>query len=803
MSREVKVLRIKLPPDQTSCKFFRLRGRCARGTSCRFRHDVQEVRQKSQCIFFNNGFCKYGGECRFVYVGSDTTPPGSATAQPAQSPEHSPLRTQSQTMGFINRRICGAQVKLGLGAEVLSLELPESLEIVSGLNSNFIACVWKREGPHALLYFENPRAAFQAKDILQQAFKIKGELYNPDDGSDDGDMDFGSAIRLSDIPRGIGELDLRRAIENVADAPFIEDIVMHNAKVSSQVQLGAIKHFFHREGEIAYYKDNFSSNKESIRMTIEYKDADDMRSAIRKYHHKYIPALRKKLYVYQMITIRQTIRASIFKVLATEYKELCSLLKTRYNVLCREYEAEHGLGLVHIKLMGYDKMTLATSKKIFHNLFAGTVAQDESKVLWHSFLAKQIGLQFLKSVMRDSGAYVFCDRTNSNLILFGSSEAKSEALALLISKIEELHDYRLTEVIRSTEYETMDFNQMFEYLLGKLGPESVTMQRVSEDKFRLRFRALPLQMTETKLYLSKFTQRKQPDAETSALCSICWSKPDDSLTLPCDHFYCRECFINQCEASSDSQFPVKCYARSTAHGINDAANLCNLALPLYFLQSTLPASVFEDLLRRAVSAYVKTSPQSLKYCSTADCHHLYAPIDPLPNTVAMPYKPTSDCPTDPTIFTCPDCFQTACRRCHAPAHPWLDCEEAVDMQGGGEQAFKRWKTSNLNVKDCPSCKSTIEKIDGCNHMHCAQCKTHICWFCLAFFDDPDSCYTHMEEQHRGNGLEEGSDEESEDGSEDDEDNRLYEDEDEEDFNERMLNMAVETRGFVDVPLDDI
>jgi len=41
------------------------------------------------------------------------------------------------------------------------------------------------------------------------------------------------------------------------------------------------------------------------------------------------------------------------------------------------------------------------------------------------------------------------------------------------------------------------------------------------------------------------------------------------------------------------------------------------------------------------------------------------------------------------------------------------------------------------VKNCPNCRTGIEKISGCNKMHCENCHTKFCWMCLEVITDYD------------------------------------------------------------------
>ncbi|KAJ3779827.1 hypothetical protein GGU10DRAFT_280242, partial [Lentinula aff. detonsa] len=54
-----------------------------------------------------------------------------------------------------------------------------------------------------------------------------------------------------------------------------------------------------------------------------------------------------------------------------------------------------------------------------------------------------------------------------------------------------------------------------------------------------------------------------------------------------------------------------------------------------------------------------------------------------------------------------------------------------------------------NVKNCPLCKVHIERAEGCNHITCIHCQTHICWVCMQTFPGGDGIYNHMRAEHGG------------------------------------------------------
>lgn len=55
----------------------------------------------------------------------------------------------------------------------------------------------------------------------------------------------------------------------------------------------------------------------------------------------------------------------------------------------------------------------------------------------------------------------------------------------------------------------------------------------------------------------------------------------------------------------------------------------------------------------------------------------------------------------------------------------------------------------LGIKKCPNCGEGIQKNEGCQHMTCLKCNSHICWNCLKFFKTSKECYDHLAKQCGG------------------------------------------------------
>ncbi|KZV60231.1 hypothetical protein PENSPDRAFT_545501, partial [Peniophora sp. CONT] len=159
---------------------------------------------------------------------------------------------------------------------------------------------------------------------------------------------------------------------------------------------------------------------------------------------------------------------------------------------------------------------------------------------------------------------------------------------------------------------------------------------------------------------------------------------------------------------------------------------CNVPIAIPLIKRFLHPPTFMRLLERTFALYVSQHPTELRNCPTPGCEKLYrvcAPDDPQPEPIQ-----------------CPGCLLVLCPACHLEGHGTQNCKENRSLRNSVEQerVFDEWMhAQGGDVKRCPQCRIPIYKVEGCHHVECAGCGTHICWFCLAMSDDARVIYIHM------------------------------------------------------------
>jgi hypothetical protein len=187
---------------------------------------------------------------------------------------------------------------------------------------------------------------------------------------------------------------------------------------------------------------------------------------------------------------------------------------------------------------------------------------------------------------------------------------------------------------------------------------------------------------------------------TEHRCMVCFDDEDDEgILIPvCNHFICTDCFKATLQnAIRNKEFPVKCVDTK-----------CECLYDLELITQRIDSEMFDKILKASYELYISLNPK-YSHCTTPDCPQVFL-------------ENSGD-------FTCDLCSKSICTVCKN-SHQGLTCEEFVRNGGDLDQGLLAKYKDEMNVRDCPRCKASIEKNGGCNHMRCEKCKLDFCWVCM-------------------------------------------------------------------------
>jgi len=191
-------------------------------------------------------------------------------------------------------------------------------------------------------------------------------------------------------------------------------------------------------------------------------------------------------------------------------------------------------------------------------------------------------------------------------------------------------------------------------------------------------------------------------------CGVCMDTlPEESIARiePCGHSFCRECVRSLVVSQIDSRrFPVLCPTCTAERrtGTEETGKVTReLVLDIGVRGEQL--NIWTEMEMSSFSV--------LMHCRKCERSMLVA----------------KDEHEEAKIIACPlpDCNHTWCKH----------CQQTIDF---GRQQHSCDGTSELDHlmkeqgwKYCPSCKTPIQKVSGCNHMLCMApaCNTHFCYLC--------------------------------------------------------------------------
>jgi hypothetical protein len=375
-----------------------------------------------------------------------------------------------------------------------------------------------------------------------------------------------------------------------------------------------------------------------------------------------------------------------------------------------------------IRLSAEGVKPLGWLKAEFEKISRGEILRRDGVALWDFFFARPDGERYLRSVeAKEPGVRIEIDKVRRILKVFGTPLGRGAVRTILLQKMSDLNAQRVRMIRLPGRVVGAFITTQLSQLCAKFGPESIFVDvwertvtlRGGDELYEAGVEAVHQAQQSP---LARWTGR-----QNVVECPVCFNEVVSPITLRCGHIWCRACLAQYLLAAVDNRrFPLTCLGGEAK---------CTDTISLSVARSILQPSEFNSVIEASVSSYVHAHAKEFHYCPSPDCLQIYRP------------GPKG------TVVQCPSCLLRICTHCHVEAHDGFACVEA----DGGDKLFKEWAASH-DVKNCPGCAIPIERDEGCHHVTCSQCQTHICWACLQTFPKGEGIYKHMSEKHGGFGL---------------------------------------------------
>jgi hypothetical protein len=367
-----------------------------------------------------------------------------------------------------------------------------------------------------------------------------------------------------------------------------------------------------------------------------------------------------------------------------------------------------------IRVHGKGRPAVVRMKTAIQKLLRGeVVCGEDGRALWDPALKGPEGRRIILNIKNQTGVQINCDVRNQSLTLYGSVEARAAARIQLGEEYQKLLNRQHEIPLCGQAYRTL-IRGGFAAVQQHLGEDKIILDTARK---LLLVRCSPAELEKVRLLVyNPGRKRPQNEAAKEGECPACFGTPTEPVKGQCGHVYCKSCAQGYVLSAIETQtYPITCFG-------DDAT--CNAGFSIGLIKSILSAADLDRLFSQCFMAYIQKRPLEYSFCPTTDCSTVY-------NVSATG-----------AVFTCSQCFIGICTTCKTEGHEGQTCEEyqiATNPELDA-QKLQEWKDKS-DVRTCPNCKASVQKVDGCDHMTC-RCGTHWCWKCERSFPH-DTIYTHM------------------------------------------------------------
>jgi len=490
---------------------------------------------------------------------------------------------------------------------------------------------------------------------------------------------------------------------------------------SAEVIGQAIQRLLSSVGTVEAWTVSTSTKGAKIKATATFSAMEQATKAITVLNGYKLPQLGgSKILLSHMVKAKFSILSLMHTAISSELANVQHNLRSKSYLEIKSYaptKKEDRFTTLHI--ISNTAQEVGRAKAAVEQILNGHTARGGRDIVWNELFLKPEGMTYLNDLGKQNDVFIYRNARKCILSLYGNDENKAIVESALLKTVDDLAvstfninlDDKVPVAAHQAGYRRIVNN------LGKTAarlnvtssPKTITIHGSSQDAqwAKAILREEYDQTTGTKI-----------NVEENLTCAVCWCDVTETYTTPCGHVYDKECFVNQCLSAGDKDIPISCLGSSGS---------CQSVISFTELEAALTRDQLDKLLENSFTRHVRTHPDNYQCCPTADCDQVYKVSD------------------DGKIFTCSTCITSICTKCGAVSHEGLTCDQYKSTKLG-DDALADWKKKN-DARDCPKCRCTIQKSEGCNHMECRACGAHICWVCMRVFGMGSDTYGHMKAEH--------------------------------------------------------
>ncbi|UJR25187.1 hypothetical protein I4U23_006542 [Adineta vaga] len=242
-------------------------------------------------------------------------------------------------------------------------------------------------------------------------------------------------------------------------------------------------------------------------------------------------------------------------------------------------------------------------------------------------------------------------------------------------------------------------------------------------------------MNKGNVITTSFRKKSLGVVENMYDCPICcdsFSLNDLKQMACCSTKLCSLCLVTHTITNiTNGKLHIECPACSVQ--INSSSILYNSELPVSLRER------YQQILAQDLSEKQNTCIKLCPHCNY---------ITVIDEKDSIKYGKKSHRSTERWLH-CEQCEKDWCWSCYAPSHPNETCRQFKTNHTHIDLWARTRRSDNNNQRNaqrCPKCSIYIEKIDGCDHMHCTKCDSKFCYRCgsrmrLPFYIGHDAKYS--------------------------------------------------------------